>query len=113
MLTKRCFTSGVSRRVSAFVYNELFELVEKEEDKEQIYKFKLNISHNGVQIIEQSKEGSRKKSAHLMVTNKPVTENIVVLKDEQEIFMLLESEAADIMKKVNKTRKKRNEPLRV
>ncbi len=96
---ERYISLGVSKKVSAIIYNELFELLNNEEKSSDIQKFKLIIASNGVQLIEQTEEGKDKRKIHLFLTLEATKEKIVVLRDGLDITMLLESEAKNLTKK--------------
>lgn len=96
---ERYITLGISEKVSALVYNELFELLNNEEDSSDLQKFKLTVASNGVQLIEQSEEGNSKRKVHLLLTLEATKEKIVVLRDGLDITMMLESEANKLVKR--------------
>lgn len=96
---ERYISLGISKKVSALVYNELFELLNNEEDSSDLQKFKLTVASNGVQLIEQSEEGNSKRKVHLLLTLDAIKEKIVVLRDGLDITMMLESEANKLIKK--------------
>ena len=95
---ERYISLGISKKVSALVYNELFELLNYEENSSDIQKFKLTIASNGVQLIEQTEEGNSKRKIHLLLTLEATKEKIVVLRDGLDITMMLESEANKLVK---------------
>ena len=97
---------GISKKVSALIYNELFELIDNEKNSSDLQKFKLSVASNGVQLIEQTEEGSRERRVHLLLTLEATKEKIVVLRDGSDIVMMLESEANDLVKKEKETFKK-------
>ena len=96
---ERYISLGISKKVSALVYNELFELLNNEEDSSDLQKFKLTVASNGVQLIEQSEEGNSKRKVHLLLTLEATKEKIVVLRDGLDITMMLESEANKLVKR--------------
>lgn len=96
---ERYITLGISKKVSALVYNELFELLNNEEDSSDLQKFKLTTASNGVQLIEQTEEGNDKRKVHLLLTLESTKEKIVVLRDGMDITMMLEIEANRLLKK--------------
>lgn len=96
---ERYISLGISKKVSALVYNELFELFNNEENSSDLQKFKLVIASNGVQLIEQTEEAKNKRKIHLFLTLEATKEKIVVLRDGLDITMLLESEANKLIKK--------------
>lgn len=89
---------GISKKVSALVYNELFELLNNEDNSSDLQKFKLTIASSGVQLIEQTEEGNSKRKIHLLLTLEAIKEKIVVLRDGLDITMMLESEASKLVK---------------
>lgn len=96
---ERYITLGISEKVSAIVYNELFELLNNEETSSDLQRFKLTIASNGVQLIEQTEEGNDKRKIHLLLTLEAAKEKVVILRDGKDITMLLESEANQLIKK--------------
>ena len=103
---ERYITLGISKKVNALVYNELFELFNNEEDSSDLQKFKLVVASNGVQLIEQTQEGSTSKLIHLMMTLEATKQNIVVLRDGLNMTMMLESEANKLIRKSRTASKK-------
>ncbi len=95
---ERYISLGISKKVSALVYNELFELLNNEEDSSDLQKFKLSVANKGVQLIEQTEEGNNKRKIHLLLTLEATKEKIVVLRDGLDITMMLESEANKLVK---------------
>lgn len=89
---------GVSEKVGALLYNELFELVDNGEDSSDLQKFKLTISSNGVQLIEQTEEGNKKRLMHLFLTIEAIKERVVILRDGLDLTMMLEMEANKLIK---------------
>lgn len=89
---------GVSEKVGALLYNELFELVDNGEDSSDLQKFKLTISSNGVQLIEQTEEGNKKRLMHLFLTIEAIKERVVILRDGLDLTMMLEVEANKLIK---------------
>lgn len=102
---ERYISLGISKKVSALVYNELFDLLNKEEDSSDLQKFKLSVASNGVQLIEQTEEGNSKRKIHLLLTLEATEEKIVVLRDGLDITMMLESEANKLVKRTKTTSK--------
>lgn len=100
---ERYISLGISKKVSALVYNELFELLNNEEDSSNLQRFKLTIASNGVQLIEQTEEGTDKRRVHLFLTLEAIKEKIVVIRDGLDLTMMLESEANKLIKRKKST----------
>lgn len=94
---------GVSEKVGALVYNELFELAKSFKESTDLQVFKLSSADNGVLMIQHSAGDGRKAEVHLMLTAQAVTDNVVLLKIGNTQNMLLDKESKAILKRYFKS----------
>ncbi len=99
---EKTVSKGVSGKISPIIYNELFELAKIYEESLELQKFKLTEASNGALLIQHLDGAGKKVEVHLMLTTKAIRENVVILKVDNVLNMMLEKEAKDMMKRHSK-----------